>query len=92
MTWPAFLFGFLIATLYGALFHLIVGGNALRLSFYLLLAWVGFWSGQGLGSFLPFSLVSLGAIHLDFATLGAIAILCLGHWLSKFETGRNRSR
>lgn len=85
MTFPALLFGLLIATLYGSLFHLIVGGGPARLGFYLLVAWVGFWGGHFLGNTIGFALWKVGPIHLDLATISAGTCLVIGHWLSEFE-------
>src|SRR5262249_27041139 len=39
---PSVTFGFILATLYGALFHLVLGGNARQLALYLLAGWLGF--------------------------------------------------
>ena len=43
---PTATFGFILATLYGAGFHFVVGGDVRRLALFLLSAWVGFGLGQ----------------------------------------------
>ena len=42
MTIPSLIFAFLIASLYGALYHLIRGGRLGRLLLFLILGWAGF--------------------------------------------------
>ena len=69
MTFPAFTFAFIIATLSGALFHMIVGGDARRLALYLLTAWVGFGVGQILGSVLDSQVLTVGTLNLALALL-----------------------
>lgn len=85
MTIPALLFGFILSTLYGAVFHLWRGGGAGRLLYYLLLGWSGFWIGQIAAAQLGWKFLSLGPLHLGFATLLSIFFLLLGYWLSLFE-------
>lgn len=73
--------GFLLASIYGAGFHLIFGGPIKRILVYLAAAWLGFFIGQFLGDFFNFELLKLGKIHLVSATLGAWALLLLAWWL-----------
>ncbi len=73
--------GFLLATIYGAGFHLIFGGPIKRILVYLAAAWLGFFAGQFLGDFFNFELLKLGKIHLVSATLGAWAFLLMAWWL-----------
>jgi hypothetical protein len=88
MTLPAFLFGFLLSSLYGAAFHLWVGGNAGRLLLYILLSWSGFWIGQFAANYLNWTFLSLGPLHVGMATLCSFLFLGLGYWLSLFEVER----
>ncbi len=81
MTLPAFLFGFLIATIYGAAFHFWLGGGAGRLVYYLILAWVGFWMGHLAGWYWDIGFFNLGALYLGMATLGSAVVLAGGHWI-----------
>ena len=73
--------GFLLATIYGAGFHLIFGSPIKRILVYLAAAWIGFFIGQFLGDFFNFELLKLGKIHLVSATLGAWAFLLIAWWL-----------
>jgi len=85
MTLPAFLLGLLISTLYGALFHLWRGGGFGRLILYLILGWLGFWTGQALASGLGLTFLSLGQIHLGMATIFSLLFLFIGYWLSLID-------
>lgn len=78
--------GFLLATIYGAGFHLIFGGPIKRILVYLFAAWLGFFIGQFLGDFFNFELLKLGKIHLVSATLGAWAFLLVAWWLVGQDT------
>jgi hypothetical protein len=77
--------GFLLSTIYGALFHLIVGGRPRKLVLYVIASWVGFALGHFLGDLLGFELLKLGAIHLLAASLGSWLAL-ITSW---FFTTRN---
>jgi uncharacterized membrane protein YeaQ/YmgE (transglycosylase-associated protein family) len=88
MTLPAFLFGFLLSTLYGAAFHLWKGGGAARLLLYLILGWIGFWSGHLLAAYFDWTFDSLGQLHFGTATLGSLLFLGVGYWLSLVEVDR----
>jgi hypothetical protein len=82
MTLPAFLFGFLISTLLGAIFHLWKDGGFGRLLLYLILAWVGFWAGHLIANSLGWTFISIGPLHLGMALLVAAFTLYAGNWLS----------
>ncbi|MCL4560438.1 MAG: hypothetical protein M1281_07485 [Chloroflexi bacterium] len=82
MTLPAFLFGFLASTLYGAAFHLWRGGSLPRLALYLALSWVGFGLGHFLGERLSWTFFNIGPLNLGMATLGSLVFLAAGYWLS----------
>lgn len=82
MTLPTILFGLLISTLYGAVFHVWRGGGLGRLILYLILGWAGFWIGHFLGAWLGWTFNNLGSLNLGMATLTSVAFLFIGHWLS----------
>ena len=88
MTLPAFLIGFLVSSIYGAAFHLWRDGGLKRLFLYLILSWVGFWTGQVLATFLGWEFASYGPLNLGLATIGSILFLFVGHWLSLIEMDR----
>lgn len=89
MTLPSFIFGMLISTLYGAAFHLLLGGNFGRLIFYILVGWIGFWVGQMLAAKLNWTFISLGPLHLGLATLSSFLFLLVGYWLSLVDVARD---
>lgn len=71
---------FLLATAYGAGFHLIMGGPARRILLYVIAAWLGFASGHFLGDFLRVDILDLGAVNLFSASIGAWSALLIA-WL-----------
>ena len=79
---PALVLGFLFATLYGALGHLILGGDARRLAFFLIAGWFGFIVGQIAASVMNVSVLDIGLLHLFPATLGALLSLLIAHLLT----------
>ncbi len=82
MTIPTLLLGFILSTLYGALFHLWRGGNAGRLLLYLILSWIGFWFGQFIGELINITFDNFGQLHIVLATLSSLIFLGIGYWLS----------
>ncbi len=85
MTLPGFVAGVVIATLFGAAFHLWQGGNGLRFIYYILLSWLGFWGGHFLGNALGWTFLSLGPLRLGMAVFGTVIFLVGGYWLSLFK-------
>jgi len=88
MTIPGLVFGILISTIYGAAFHFWQGGRFGKLVLYLILGWVGFWSGHLVGNFLNWSIAPVGPLNFGAATLLSLTFLGIGHWLSKVEIER----
>jgi len=84
MPTPPVVLGFILATLYGALFHLISGGNARRMALYLLAGWLGFGIGQIIGGILQIEIFEIGVIHTFAASFGAWAAL----FITRFLTAR----
>ncbi len=81
--------GLLLATVYGAVFHLIFGGPIKRIALYVFVAWFGFFLGQFVGDFLNIEFLKIGKIHLVSASLGAWILLFISSWLFGQETARN---
>lgn len=95
MPGPTLTFGFVIATLLGAGFHLIFGGDARRLAMFLLAGWVGFTLGHLAGSILDFVLLNafnVGTLRLLPAVLGAIIALMFTRIVTSRGRNRNRNR
>ena len=80
---PTLTFAFVLATLYGALFHLIRGGDVRRLALFLLAGWVGFVLGQLVGMMLGFNLFSVGPLRVIPASAGAFAALIFVQLVSR---------
>ncbi len=89
MTLPALILGFLVASLYGAIFHLFLGGGLGRLMLFLLLGWLGFMAGQILASYLGWNFDQVGALHLGTASVTSFMFLGVGYWLSLIEVERS---
>ncbi len=72
---PTLTFAFILATLYGAVFHLILGGDARRLALLLLSSWLGFAFGQLVGITFLIDFFDIGALRVVSATLGSFTAL-----------------
>ena len=81
MTLPAIVFGVVLSTLFGALFHLWRGGGPRKLAILILLSWGGFWAGQMAGAALEITIGRVGTLLLGTATLGSILALLVGNWM-----------
>lgn len=79
------IFAFLLATAYGAGFHLFVGGPARRIPIYIVASWIGFTVGHFVGAVLGISWFKLGTVHLLTASITAWLVLLLARWLSRPE-------
>lgn len=82
MNTTSIILAFVVSSLCGAVFHLIVGGGAGKLILYLILSWIGFSLGHIAASQLGWSFADIGPLHLGTALIGTIAFLGIGYWLS----------
>lgn len=80
---PAFVLGFLIATLYGAGFHVISGGDVRRLALFFLASWIGFALGHITGDLLEIELLDVGPLNMLNATVGAVVALIAARILTR---------
>ena len=87
MSTTTILLGFVISTLFGALFHLWRGGKAGRLLLYLILSWIGFWAAHFLAELFNWDFDQLGQLHIGLGILGSITFLAGGYWLSLIDRG-----
>lgn len=83
---PIFLFAFIIATMFGLAFHVIMGGNARRMVLFIVTSWLGFLLGQYIGGYLDITLFKIGVVHLLPASVGAIGLLIFAHVLTAEPT------
>lgn len=81
---PSLTLAFILATLYGAAFHVVVGGDARRLAFFLIAGWLGFVLGQTFGAAFGVEVFNIGSLHTASATLGAFLAL----FAARLLTGR----
>ncbi len=79
---PSLTFGLLIATLYGALAHLILGGDGRRLLAFVLASWIGFAIGQGIGEVMAIRMFAIGPTNMLTASLGALIAIAAAAVLS----------
>ena len=86
MTIPALIFAFLIASLYGAIYHLIRDGGPGRLFQFLLLSWVGFVLGHLVGIWQGWQLFPLGQLNLGMSTLGSLLLMVARDLFSRGKT------
>lgn len=78
MPLPTILFGILLSTLYGGLYHLIRGGRTRKLLLFVTLSWAGFWVGDALGWLLNWTFAPVGMMNAGMGTLGAFVFLVVG--------------
>lgn len=92
MPGPTLTFAIIVATLFGAGFHFIVGGDARRLILYLLCSWIGFGLGHVAGTILGIDFLSVGTLRTLTATIGALVALVAAYILTLNRTRKRSSR
>jgi uncharacterized membrane protein YeaQ/YmgE (transglycosylase-associated protein family) len=85
LTLPSIFLGLVVSTLYGVIFHFLVGGKLWRLLLYIVIGWVGFWAGHFLAEVWDWTFISVGPLHLGMATIASVLLLVVGHWLSLID-------
>ena len=78
--------GFLLATAYGTLFHLLIGGPARRLFLYVIASWLGFTAAHFIGDALLLDWFKLGPLNLLAASIGSWLALFGSWWLAGRST------
>lgn len=79
---PQFIFALLLATLVGATYHLIVGGNLRRLVISISGGWFGFMIGQLISLTIQNNAFMVGQISLLYALSGSILSILMIHFIS----------
>jgi len=85
MNISSYLFGFILATLLGALFHLWRDGGIIKLLVFLGFSWLGFFVGHLAFSSLGFNFLSVGPVNLAGGIIGSITFLFLGNWITRVQ-------
>jgi uncharacterized membrane protein YeaQ/YmgE (transglycosylase-associated protein family) len=62
LTFPSIFLGLVVSTLYGVIFHFLVGGKLWRLLLYIVIGWVGFWAGHFLAEVWDWTFIQRRAI------------------------------
>ncbi len=83
MPGPSVTFAFILATIYGVVFHLLVGGDVRRLALYLLAGWLGFALGHVFGVLLGVEMLRIGPLRTLSATAGAWIALLAARLISR---------
>ncbi len=89
---PTLTFAFILATLLGATFHLIFGGNARRLGIFLLSSWIGFGLGQLIGVTFQIAVYTIGTLHIVTAIFGSLVALTAAFLLTSQRTRKRSMR
>ena len=92
MPGPSVTFGFILATLFGAAFHLIAGGDARRLALFLRAGWVGFALGHIFGTVFQVNMLNIGTLRIFTASLGAIIALLAAYLLTSSRKSKRTAR
>ena len=85
MTFPALIFGSVIALILGGIFHLIVGGGLLRIIISMIFSLIGFWTGHFIGYRIGWDFFDIGLVHLGPALIGSILLLVFGYWVTLIQ-------
>ena len=79
---PTIVFGMLLSTLIGALYHLLRGGSSKKIWLYLFLSWAGFWLGDTLAFYTGWSFLTAGVLNAGMGAVLSIAFLIVGDVIS----------
>jgi hypothetical protein len=88
---PGLALSAILATAYGAAFHLWRGGGYGMLVRYLLAAWGGFALGQVVGWLGGWEFAMVGQVHIVEGTLGSGLLMMIVHWLRASPSASARS-
>ncbi len=91
MTIPTLVFALLIASLYGALYHLIRGGGLGRLILFIFFSWLGFTLGHSVGIWQEWLFIPMGQLNLGMSTFGSVVLLIIADWGSRLKTGNSQT-
>lgn len=78
---PVFLLGSVLATLWGALFHILFGKQLRDLVLYFFISFIGLFVGQAMADILGFHWLLVGQLHFVEATAGCWIAMLIARWL-----------
>ena len=81
LSFPALILSLIMASAYGALFHVWKGKTAKDLLIYLIAGLTGFGLGQLVGKTLGLGIFMIGEVHVVEASLICWLILFIAKWL-----------
>ena len=82
---PTIVFGILLSSLIGALYHLIRGGSGKKMLLDLVLAWAGFWAGDALAFYTSISFLTAGVLNAGMGAVFSLAFLIVGDIISQIS-------
>ncbi|MBI9046410.1 MAG: hypothetical protein JEZ06_18110 [Anaerolineaceae bacterium] len=85
MTYPAFIFGSILALLIGSLFHIWKNGGLGKYFIYCFSSFSGFWIGHAVGGAANINFWKVGPTRIGVALIGSIIFLFLAHWLTNIK-------
>jgi hypothetical protein len=88
---PNIIFALILALLYGALYHVLRGGNGLRLLYDFGLSILGFTLGHFFGVWRGWDFFMMGALNLGVGSIGSVVFLILGEWLARVDVNKKSS-
>lgn len=90
MTTPSFIFALLLASTFGLLFHVLLGGSLMRMFFYVLVACVAFLAGHLIGEWFGWQAIQVANINMATALPATIIGLITASILA--GPGKDRRR
>lgn len=89
MNITSYIFGWLLASLLGTLFHLWQNGGIGKLLLYILLSWLGFFLGHLVAHHYGLKFMSVGEVQIAGGILGSILFLLVGNWFTTIKPEGN---
>jgi hypothetical protein len=88
---PNIIFALVLALLYGAIYHVLRGGNGWRLLYDFGLSILGFTLGHLLGVWRGWDFLMIGAMNIGVGSIGSFLVLIAGEWLARVDVNKKSS-
>ncbi len=85
MNITSYIFGWLLASLFGALFHLWRNGGIGKLLLDLVLSWIGFFLGHLVAQHYGLKFMSVGDMQIAGGIVGSLIFLAVGNWFTTIQ-------